>query len=175
MQPHLPMTNCLLLDESMIDEDQFDIDPIDWQEHRCYTTDHIDEFCYEIEFQLNMIIGPGQPKYLYVLGVCSERLQVTHIRPGAPKGLRFLKAGASWEETVIHIARHFGGPDPRRDDVVFEQFERQQHQFLEARKLLKRDIAHLRLDEEWDAARRLEARREAARPRCCPVSGGLMP
>lgn len=164
MQDHLPMTKCLLLDEGMLDEDQFDTDPIDWQEDRSYDPDHIEEFCNEIDFHLSMILDPDLPNHFSVLGFCSERLEVTHIRPAAPQGLRFLRPWASWKDTVIHVAQHFGGPDPRRPDVVFEQFERQQRQFLEARDLLKRDIAHLRVDDERDAAKRLEARLEAARP-----------
>lgn len=161
--PHHSTTKCLLLNESMIDEAQFDIDPIGWREDRCYAPGHIDEFRYEIEFQLNMILDRKKLTYCHVLGFCSERLEVTHLDPAAAVSPCFLQPGASWEDTVIRIARHFGGPDARRDDVVFEQFERQQRQFREALKLLKRDIKCLRLNEERDEAQRLKAKRDTAR------------
>ncbi|WP_146696229.1 hypothetical protein [Thioclava sp. F34-6] len=81
--------------------------------------------------------------------------------PVAPK---LIKTGETWDETMNAVDAYFGA-DPQCGAKTLEEYERQTREFREQQKKLDRAIAHLRIDEEWEEAKRLERKcRELAEP-----------
>lgn len=164
-----PITNCLLLPEDIIDEGQFDIDPVERRDDRCYDAEELEDFRYEIEFHLNILLD-NKAGYCCVLGFASEWLDISFVEPPPaycshiPVAPKLIKTGETWDETMNAVDAYFGA-DPQCGAKTFEEYERQTHEFREEQKQLDRAIAHLRIDEEWEKAKRLERKcREMAVP-----------
>ncbi|AQS50060.1 hypothetical protein BMG03_19235 (plasmid) [Thioclava nitratireducens] len=170
------ITNCLLFPEYIIDEDQFDIDPVDQRDDRCYDTVQLEGFRYEIEFQLNSLLDTkcehelDKAGYCCVLGFASEWLDTSFVTPyregpwEIPIAPKCIMSGETWDETMGAVDAYFGA-NPQCGAKTLEEYERQTREFREEQKKLDRAIAHLRIDEEWEEAKRLERKcREMAEP-----------
>lgn len=158
-----PKTHWLLLNESMLDPSEFDIERWDYRDELCCDPEFLSEFASEIEYQLNSAILDDHFGHVSVLGFSSEWRDVTHFRARETARPHLLQPGPDWEKSLVRVARHFGGPDDRPDKVIVKQFEQQKQEYHDALAAMTQERRLLRNGRNPKELALLRARRNAVR------------